>query len=93
MASSKITPGDVEYAFNRTYIVVNPNAALGPPTYRISVPEELSGSGGGGGGTGGTTYDFDGVAPIVVSTALGTGSNPPIVKTEMDITRLNQRKA
>ena len=91
MASSKITPGDIEYAFNRTYIVVNPNAALGPPTYRISIPEDLSGSGGGGGGTGGTTYDFDGVAPINVDTTPAVGNNPTIVKTSMDIAQLDDR--
>ena len=84
-------PGDIEYAYNRMYIVVNPNPALGPPTYRISNPDDLSN--GGGGGTGGTVYDFDGEAPIVVSTTPGTGTNPAIVKTEMDITLLNQRKS
>ena len=83
-------PGDIEYAYNRTYIVVNPNPVLGPPTYRISDPDDLSN---GGGGSGGTVYDFDGELPIVVSTTPGTGTNPPIVKTEMDITLLNQRKA
>ncbi len=83
-------PGDIEYAYNRTYIVINPNPALGPPTYRISDPDDLSN---GNGGPGGTVYDFDGEPPIVVSTTPGTGTNPPIVKTEMDITLLNQRKA
>ena len=86
-------PGEIEYKYSRTYIVINPNPALGPPTYRISDPDDLSNGGGGGGGTGGTVYDFDGEAPIVVSTTPGTGSNPPIVKTEMDITLLNQRKS
>lgn len=86
-------PGQTEYAYSRMYVVVNPNPALGPPTYRISIPEDLSGGGGGGGGTGGAVYDFDGEAPIVVSTSPGVGTNPPIVKTEMDITLLNQRKA
>ena len=84
-------PGDIEYAYSRTYIVVNPNPALGPPTYRISDPDDLSNGGGGGGA--GPTVDFDGVPPIVVSTAPGDGTNPPVVKTEMDITLLNNRKA
>ena len=82
-------PGDIEYAYSRTYIVVNPNAALGPPTYRISNPDELSN----GGGPGGAVYDFDGEAPIVVSTTPGVGTNPPIVTTEMDITLLDDRNA
>ena len=84
-------PGEIEYKYSRTYIVINPNAALGPPTYRISDPDDLSNGGGGGGGTGGTVYDFDGEAPIVVKTVPGTGSNPPIVKTSMDIQQLDDR--
>ena len=54
-----ITPGTLEYEFNRTYIVVNPNAALGPPTYRISNPDEISGGSGGGGAS-----DIESVLPI-----------------------------
>jgi hypothetical protein len=88
---AKIIPGDIEYAYSRMYVVVNPDPALGPPTYRISIPEELSGGGSGNGG--GTRYDFDGEPPIVVNTTPGTGTNPPVVKTEMDITLLNNRKA
>ena len=82
-------PGEFEYAYSRMYVVVNPSPALGPPTYRISIPEDLSG--GGGGGTAGTAYDFDGVAPIVVDTTPGVGSNPTIVVTSMDIQQLNDR--
>ena len=77
-------PGDIEVEFNRTYIVVNPNAALGPPVYRISNPDEIAG---GGGGTG--VADIDGVAPIVATTDGVTK------KTEisMDITSLDNREA
>ena len=82
-------PGEIENKYSRTYIVINPNPALGPPTYRISDPDDLSNGGGGAG----QTVDFDGVPPIVVSTAPGDGTNPPVVKTEMDITLLNNRKA
>ena len=82
-------PGEIEYKYSRTYIVINPNAALGPPTYRISDPDDLSN--GGGSGTGGTTYDFDGVKPINVNTTPGTGSNPTIVQTSMDIQQLDNR--
>ena len=79
------TPGDIEVEFNRTYIVVNPNAALGPPVYRLSNPDEIAG--GGGGGT--VAADIDGVAPIV---ALTDGVSK---KTEisMDITSLDNREA
>jgi hypothetical protein len=83
------TPGDVEYAYNRIYVVVNPNPSKGPPTYRVSNPDELAGPGGGGGG--GTTYDFDGVAPINVDTTPGVGSNPTIIETSMDIQQLDDR--
>ena len=82
-------PGSIEYEYNRTYICVNPNAALGPPTFRISNPDEISN--GGGGGSGGAKYDFDGKPPIVVDTIPGVGSNPNIVKTSMDIQLLDDR--
>jgi hypothetical protein len=81
-----LTPGDIEVEFNRTYIVVNPNAALGPPVYRLSSPDEIAG-GGGGGGT--AAADIDGVAPIVATTDGVTK------KTEisMDIIQLDSREA
>ena len=85
---AKPVPGDIEYAYNRTYIVINPNPVLGPPTYRISDPDDLSN---GGGGSGGTVYDFDGELPIVVSTTPGVGNNPHIVETSMDIAQLDDR--
>ena len=80
-----ITPGDIEVEFNRTYIVVNPNAALGPPVYRLSNPDEIAG-GGGGGGTG--IADIDAIAPIVATTDGITK------KTEisMDIKQLDNRE-
>lgn len=52
-------PGTIEVEFNRTYIVVNPNPAAGPPTYRLSNPDDISHGGGGGG-----TADIDSVLPI-----------------------------
>ena len=79
-------PGDIEVEFNRTYIVVNPNAALGPPVYRLSSPDEIAGNGGGGGTA---AADIEGVAPIVESTDGITK------KTEisMDIKQLDNREA
>ena len=89
---AKPIPGDVEYAYNRIYVVVNPDPSKGPPTYRVSNPDELAGPGGGGGpGISGATYDFDGVEPINVDTTPGTGGNPTIVKTSMDIQQLKDR--
>ena len=85
--------GDIEYRYGRVYIYTQPNAAAGPGTWRPSNPDALAGPGGGGGGTGGTTYDFDGVAPINVDTSPGVGTNPAIVKTSMDIAQLDDRSS
>ena len=82
-------PGDVEYKYGRVYIYVNPTDPNGPGTWRVSNPDELAGPGGGGGG--GVKYDFDGVLPIVVDTKRGTGSNPTVVETSMDIAQLESR--
>ena len=35
------SPGDSTFEFNRNYICINPNVALGPPTWRISEPDEM----------------------------------------------------
>ena len=63
------TPGDIAVNFNRTYIVVNPNAALGPPTYRVSNPDEIAGPGGGGSDPN-SIKGITGVAPVDVDTNL-----------------------
>ena len=81
--------GDVEYKYGRVYILTQPDAGSGPPTWCVSNPDEIAGPGGGSGG--GVLYDFDGVPPINVSTTPGTGSNPTIVETSMDIQQLDDR--
>ena len=81
--------GDVEYKYGRVYVWVQPNANTGPGTWRVSNPDGIAGPGGGTGG--GTVYDFDGVPPINVSTTPGTGSNPTIIETSMDIQQLDDR--
>ena len=82
-------PGTIEYAYNRMYVVVDPTHPSGPPTYRISIPDEIPGADGGGGGS--NIVDYDGIPPIVVDTVpQGTGYR---VDTSMDITLLNSRKA
>ena len=82
--------GDVEYKYRRNYILVNPEPLLGPPTWRLSSPQEI-GTPGGGGGTGGTAYDFDGVPPIVIDTSPSLSGNRTVVETSMDITSLDDR--
>jgi len=82
------TPGEIEYKYRRTYICVNPDAVLGPPTWRIAIPQEI-GDGSGGGAGGGTVYDFDGVAPINVKTTPAGGTTK--VETSMDIQQLDNR--
>ena len=84
--------GDVEYKYGRRYMFMNPDPALGPGTWRLSIPEEYPGGGGGGGGGGGTTYDFDGQPPIDVDMSPGVGANPPVVTTSLDFIQLNSRK-
>jgi hypothetical protein len=84
------TVGAVEYKYNRIYIVVDPTFPSGPPTYRVSNPDELAGP---GGGTGGGAYDFDGVLPIVVNTQPGDGTNPTVIETSMDIIALDNRES
>ena len=84
--------GDIEYKYRRNYILVNPEPALGPPTWRVSSPQEIgTPGGGGGGGTGGTVYDFDGVPPIVVDTKPNLTGGPTVIETSMDLTGLDDR--
>ena len=72
------TPGTIEVEFNRTYIVVNPNPAAGPPTYRLSNPDDISHGGGG-------TANIDSVLPITnVRDISGTE------EIGIDITQLNE---
>ena len=82
--------GDIEYKYRRNYILVNPEPALGPPTWRVSSPQEI-GTPGAGGGTGGTAYDFDGVPPIVVDTKPSLTGGRTVVETSMDLTGLDDR--
>jgi hypothetical protein len=72
-------PGAIEYEFNRTYIVVNPNAALGPPTYRLSNPDEIPGTGGGG------ISDIDTVLPITNITDATGNEEIGIDITQLDL--------
>ena len=80
--------GDIEYKYGRVYIYTQPNAALGPGTWRVSNPDEIGRPGGGGGSP---LLDFDGVPPINVDTTPGDAGNPAVVRTSMDIAQLDSR--
>jgi len=82
--------GDVEYKYGRVYIYTQPNAAAGPGTWRPSNPDEIAGPGGGTPIVG-TTYDFDGVPPVVIDTTPGVGTNPTVVQTSLDFQQLGNR--
>ena len=56
--------GDVEYKYGRVYVWVQPNAAEGPGTWRVSNPDEIAGPGGWWTWPTGESYGFDGKAPI-----------------------------
>ena len=91
MAEERATQvGDIETKFGRHYTFINPNANLGPGTWRLSMPEEYTG-GGGGGGVGGSVPDHDGVPPIVVDTRVDPAGGNVVIETSMDITKLDPR--
>ena len=83
--------GDVEYKYGRVYVYTQPNAALGPGTWRVSNPDELAGPGGGGGPGTATAYDFDGKPPVDIDMTPGVGNNPTVVSTSLDFVQLDAR--
>lgn len=81
--------GDIKYEYNRVYVYVQPDAALGPGTWRVSNPDAIGGPS--GGGTTGATYSFDGEPPINVDVVASSGSQPNMVTTSMDLKQLDDR--
>lgn len=77
----------IKTEFSRTYALVNPNPAAGPPTWVLASANSLGVSGGGTG----TSYDFSGVMPIDVDTVPGSNGAPHQVETSMDISQLENR--
>lgn len=75
---AKPIPGDIKNEFNRTYIVVNPNAAKGPPTYRLSSPDEIAHD---------SSSNLSGVDPIIVTADSVTKET----QISMDISTLDNR--
>jgi len=76
--------GSSKTRFGRQFIFVNPDASLGPGTWRLSSIDEINNTGGGGGAGG--IVDVDGVNPVV-STTSGTGE----VDISIDISKLPEK--
>jgi len=76
--------GETKTRFGRQFTFINPDATLGPGTWRLSSIDEIAGSGGGGGGG---IQNIDGVIPIT-STAVGAGE----VDVAIDISSLTDRE-
>ena len=72
--------GDIETKFGRRYMFVNVNPALGPGTWRLSMPEDYPSDGGGGGGS----FDIDGVLPIVANQKSSGDTTISLDITELD---------
>jgi len=64
---TSLAPGTELSNYGRSYIVVNPNAAYGPSTLNLSLPDTNAGGGGGG------PIDINGVEPIMVNTQPDNG--------------------
>ena len=84
--------GDVEYKYGRVYIWVQPDAAKGPGTWRVSNSDTIAGPGGGGCGTS-SNYVFYAEPPIYVDMIPGTGTNPTVVTISIDFVKLDARDA
>lgn len=82
--------GSIENKFQRTYVCVNPDVTTGPQTWRLAVPLDI---GLPGGGAVGTTYDFEGESPIVVTQEPALSPNKEDVTTTFDISQLDDRAA
>lgn len=77
---------EIKSEFGRTYALVNPNPAKGPPTWVLASANTLGVSGGPG-----TSYDFSGVMPIDVDMTPNLLGGAHQVETSMDIAQLDDR--
>ena len=80
--------GDIKTQYRRNYICVNPDASLGPDTWRVASPQVTGIVNPGGGGT---AYNFDGEPPIKIDITAGPVDQPSTVTTSMDIKQLDDR--
>ncbi len=75
--------GDTKLKFGRNYTFINPDATIGPGTWRLSTIDEIAGSGTGGGGS---INVVSGTDPIVsILEAAGE------VDISIDITKLDEK--
>ena len=75
--------GDTKLKFGRNYTFINPDATVGPGTWRLSTIDEIAGSGTGGGGS---INIVSGTDPIV-SRLEAAGE----VDISIDITKLDEK--
>jgi hypothetical protein len=75
--------GDTRLKFGRNFTFINPDASVGPGTWRLSTIDEIAGSGTGGGGS---LNVVTGTDPIVsILEAAGE------VDISIDITKLDEK--
>ena len=74
--------GDTKLKYGRQFTFINPDALIGPGTWRLSTIDELAQSG----GTGGGITDIDGLSPIV-----STPINAQEVDISIDISSLPEK--
>ena len=74
--------GETKEHFGRQYTFINPNASIGPGTWRLSTIDEIASQGGGGAGV----LDVSGTVPIT-STAIAAGE----VDISIDISNLPEK--
>ena len=77
------TEGEQKEAFGRRYMFINPDASVGPGTWRLSSIDEIADSGGGGGGG---VQDITGSVPIT-----STATNPGVIDIGIDISQLPEK--
>ena len=80
--------GDLSAKYRRTYITVQPDAALGPPTLRLAVSEV---AGTGGGDVVEAAFEFYSDLPIKVETDNTVSADITDVTTSMAIDELIDR--
>ena len=77
--------GDVKYIYGRSYVYAQPDASLGPGTWRVATVDSDSNAS--------NSYLFNGDKPVVVTTVIPNAENQGVVTTNLDFTGLDSRTA